>query len=144
MHTESECEVVLSAACSEGVHAAADCSLQRSPSVQSALKAVTIAALHYLLIYTRQVSTPFDESLASPRPSLRVTAEELLTLLPSTSGGGGGGGESSVIVVDTRNAEQYSGQVGGLASINFKHMPLNYQLAVVLNCVQVLATTSRH
>jgi hypothetical protein len=67
-----------------------------------------------------QLQTFFDADLARPRPGLRITADELAELLPaaaagaisssggaSSSGGGGGG----VVILDTRNAEQYEGQV---------------------------------
>jgi len=73
----------------------------------------TILRLHYT---THQVSTTFDADLATPQPSIRITADELLPLLakqqpagpgPTSSSSSGGG----ALVVDTRNAEQFTGQV---------------------------------
>jgi rhodanese-related sulfurtransferase len=63
------------------------------------------------------VQATFDAAEASPRPGLRVTADELLALIRPAAGGGGGGGGGGgaaagggVVVLDTRSAEQYAGE----------------------------------
>jgi hypothetical protein len=65
-----------------------------------------------------QVQTAFDAENARPQPQARVTADELAALLAAGGGGDGSGKQSTsssvelgVLVVDTRNVEQYVGQV---------------------------------
>ncbi|KAI8474551.1 MAG: rhodanese domain-containing protein [Monoraphidium minutum] len=70
---------------------------------------------------TLKVSTTFDAANAAPRPELRVTVDELAAALaaaaasPSSTAGSssdsGGGGGGDLLIVDTRNWEQYTGQV---------------------------------